>query len=373
MKIVMHCVYYPPEVGGLESHVHYLCRALAERGHRVDVVTSRSVEGTAAYEVREGVHVWRTWFPGKHTAGWIGHAAGSVRRTLKVSLGADILHAQAFQSVPPLHLARGYRGVPLVATWHTSHFLRLARKPGWRQLLGRMVRSVDRNLAASREIAEVAGSLAPGTSVEAVTNGVETSLFRPVEPALPPPDPGRRRIVVPRRLFEKNGVEYLVRAIPLIAEEVDVEAVVVGDGPERERLERLAGSLGVSDRIRFLGSRAHGEMPALISSTELAVFPSLMEATSVAALECMACEVPVAASRVGGLPEIVDDGVGGLFEPADPEDLAQRVTVLLRREDLAELGREARRRVVERWSNARLAERHLEIYEELIQRRRAAA
>lgn len=369
----MHCVYYPPEVGGLESHVHFLCRALAERGHRVDVVTSRSVEGTPAYEVREGVHVWRTWFPGKSTSGWIGHAAGSLRRTLRVSLGADILHAQALQSVPPMQLARGFRGVPLVATWHTSHFLRLARRPGWRRLLSRMIRSVDRNLAASREIAEVAEALAPGSSVEAVTNGVETSLFRPVEPSLPPTDPLRRRIVVPRRLFEKNGVEHLVRAIPLIAEEVDVEAVVVGDGPERGRLEALVEALGVADRIRFLGSRPHREMPALLSSAELAVFPSLMEATSVAALECMACQVPVAASRVGGLPEIVDDQVGGLFEPADPKDLARCVTVLLRREDLPDLGARARRRVVERWSNARLAERHLEIYQELIQRRRAAA
>ena len=232
----MHCVYYPPEVGGLESHVHYLCRALAERGHRVDVVTSRSKPESPAYEVREGVHVWRTWFPGKSTAGWAAHAAFSVRRTLRASLGADILHAQALQSVMPMQLARAFRGVPLVATWHTSHFLRLARKPGWRTLLGRMIRSVDRNLAASREIAQVAESLAPGTRVEAVTNGVETSLFRPVEPALGPPPTGRRRIVVPRRLFEKNGVEYLVRAIPRIVESVDVEAVVVGDGPERRKL-----------------------------------------------------------------------------------------------------------------------------------------
>lgn len=372
MKIVMHCVYYPPEVGGLESHVHFLCRALAERGNRVDVVTSRSKPEAPAYEVREGVHVWRTWFPGKSTAGWAAHAAGSVRRTLRASLGADILHAQALQSVMPMQLARGFRGVPLVTTWHTSHFLRLAQRPGWRTLLGGWIRSVDRNLAASREIADVAERLAPGVSVKPVTNGVETSLFRPVEPSLEPTRGDRRRVIVPRRLFEKNGVEYFVRAVPRIAEAVDIEAVIVGDGPERDKLERMASELGVSDRIRFLGARAHEEMPGLLSSAELAVFPSLMEATSVAALECMACEVPVAASNVGGLPEIVDDGVGGLFAPASPEDLARCVTVLLTRGDLPDLGARGRQRVVERWSNARLAERHLEIYQELIRHRRAA-
>ncbi|HSR42347.1 MAG TPA: glycosyltransferase family 4 protein, partial [Longimicrobiales bacterium] len=97
-----------------------------------------------------------------------------------------------------------------------------------------------------------------------------------------------------------------------------------------------------------------------------AVFPSLMEATSVAALECMACEVPVAASRVGGLPEIVDGEVGALFEPADPDDLARAVIELLGRDDLEEMGRRARRRVVARWSNDRLVARHVEIYEALI-------
>ncbi len=368
----MHCVYYPPEVGGLESHVHFLCRALVERGHHVDIVTSRSMPEAPSREVHEGVHVWRTWFPGKHTVGWIAHALGSTPESVRLAREADVLHAQAFQSVPPLLTARTISGAPLVATWHTSHFLRLAKRPGWKTLLGRMVHAVDRNLAASQEIADVAMSLAPGTTVEAVTNGVETDVFRPVEPGLAPHPEGLRRLIVPRRLFEKNGVEYLVRAVPLILETEALEVLVVGDGPERGRLEALAADLGVADAIRFMGARPHHEMPGLLSSADLAVFPSLMEATSVAALECMSCGLPVAASNVGGLPEIVDDSVGALFEPADPADLARAVTVLLQRDDLAGLGKHARDRVVDQWSNARLAERHIDIYEELIRRRRAS-
>jgi glycosyltransferase involved in cell wall biosynthesis len=372
VKILMHCVYYPPEVGGLESHVHFLCRALVERGHRVDVVTSRSIGGTPRSEIVDGVQVWRTWFPSKSPVGWALHALGSFPRAFRASQDADVLHAQAFQSIPPLQAVRSVRGSPLVATWHTSHFLRLAARPGWSNLLGRMVASADANLAASREIAEVAESLAPGHRVEPVTNGVETSVFRRVEPSLTPPAGGCARIVVPRRLFPKNGVEYLVRALPRILEHRAVEIVLVGDGPERPRLEELVRELGVNEHVRFLGAQPHEAMPGLLSSADLAVFPSLMEATSVAALECMACEVPVAASRVGGLPEIVDESVGGLFEPADPEDLARCVTVLLDREDLRSVGAHARRRVVEQWSNARLADRHVEIYEDVIARRRAA-
>jgi glycosyltransferase involved in cell wall biosynthesis len=224
----------------------------------------------------------------------------------------------------------------------------------------------DHALASSEEIARVAGDLAPGVRVEALTNGVDTRFFRRVEGTLPPAD--RPRIVVPRRLFPKNGVEYMVRALPLILERHDVEAVFIGDGPERERLDALAKELGVTDRVAFLGKRRHEEMPGLLGSGTLAVIPSLMEATSVAALEAMACELPVAASRVGGLPEIVDDGVGGLFEPGDPASLAQRVLALLKRNDLDELGRRARERVSAHWSNDRLVDRHLEIYGDLLQR-----
>jgi glycosyltransferase involved in cell wall biosynthesis len=367
----MHCVYFPPEVGGLESHVFHLCRALAAKGNAVDIVTSRSRPGLPEHEVMDGVGVWRTWLPARNTLGWATQALLSVPRMRRLAGAADVIHAQDIASVPPALAARRVRGAPIVTTWHTSHFLKRAPSPFWGPVFRAFIEASDHNLAASVEIARVAESVAPGTAVEALTNGVETERFRPVAPALPPAGEGRRRIVVPRRLFEKNGVEYLVRAMPLLPDHV--EAVVVGDGPERGRLEALAAQLGVAGRITWLGVRPNAEMPGILSSAELAVFPSLMEATSVAALECMACELPVAASRVGGLPEIVDDRVGALFEPADAEDLAAVVADLLARADLARLGRAARQRVVEHWSNDRLTERHLEIYRSLLHERADAS
>lgn len=368
MKILLHCVYYPPEVGGLESHVHTLARALVRRGHDVDVVTSRSMPDLPARETLDGVRVHRTWFPARSPVGWVAHALGSVPRTTGLARDADVVHAQAFPSIVPGLAARARSGAPLVATLHTSHFLRRAERPAWKPVLRSLIRRPDRVLAASAEIARVAEALAPGVRVEALVNGVETSVFRPVEPALG--DSAGWRVVVPRRLYEKNGVEYFVRAVPAIVEAAGSgEAVIVGDGPERGRLEALARELGVADRIRFLGRRSHEEMPGLLSSADLAVLPSLMEATSVAALEAMACEVPVAASRVGGLPEIVDDDVGALFGPADPADLAATVARLLADPGLEARGRRARERVVARWSVDRLADRHVEIYEELTERR----
>ncbi|MDE2753442.1 MAG: glycosyltransferase, partial [Gemmatimonadota bacterium] len=99
-----------------------------------------------------------------------------------------------------------------------------------------------------------------------------------------------------------------------------------------------------------------------------AVFPSVVEATSVAALECMACGLPVAASAVGGLPQIVDDSVGGLFPPADPAALAAKVLELLGDGELDRRGATGREKVTSMWSNERLVDRHLEVYRNLVAR-----
>lgn len=366
MNIVMHCVYFPPEVGGLESHIRYLCRSLVERGHQVNVVTSLSQPDLPQHEMIDGISVWRTWIPGRNTLGWATYAISSTPKLASLARNADILHAQDIASVLPCIIANLRRKIPIVTTYHTSHFLKRAESRLWRRIFRTFLRKADHNLAASTEIASVGKNIAPQVDVEPLTNGVDTSVFQKTDPILPHLEEGQYRLIIPRRLFSKNGVEYFVRALPMIRDAVNVEAIVIGDGPERSKLESLAGKLGVTDHLKFMGVYPHDKMPGLLSSSDLAVFPSLMEATSIAALESMACEVPVAASRIGGLPEILDQEVGALFEPANPESLAETVIALLEGGQLRKLGLEARKRVVERWSNERLTDRHLEIYEDLL-------
>ena len=370
MKVLQQCIYFPPEVGGLESHAFYLCRELVRLGHEVTMVTSRSLPQALAHETMDGVRVVRTWFPEKRTpAGWTAHTFASVPTYMPLARSADVLHAQTFASAPPAMLAKRLYRKPLVLTLHTSHFLRLAQRPRWQPVLRRIIRSADWLLAASEEIRDVALSLYAHPRAEALTNGVDTEMFRAVRPALPR-QPGVRRVIVPRRLFEKNGVEYFIRALPPLRKRLPVEALIVGDGPLRGRLESLVRELGVADAVHFLGARPNTEMPGLLASADIAVVPSLMEATSVAALEAMSCGVPVAASRVGGLPEIVDETTGTLFEPASPDSLAERLVALLQSDDLKDRGARARERVVANWSVRRLAERHRDIYQTLLDERR---
>jgi glycosyltransferase involved in cell wall biosynthesis len=329
------------------------------------MLTSRSQPGLPRREVVTGVSVRRVWMPGRSPAAWMAHIGATIPVWARLARQADILHAHTFAcGVPPLVNARLRR--PLVLTLHTSHFLMRAEKPIWRRIFRGIIRAADYLLATSEEIREVALAIHPHPRSEVMTNAVDTDRFAPAKGSS---RAGPPMIIIPRRLFPKNGVEYFVRAMPLILREIDVRARVVGDGPEWGRLLALAVDLGVREHIEFLGARANKEMPELLREADIAVIPSLMEATSIAALEAMSCGLPVAASDVGGLPEIIDDAVGSLFEPANPEALASAVTGLLQRPGLGDLGREGRRRVVDRWSIKRMVDRHLEIYNELIDER----
>ncbi len=367
MKILQQCMYFPPEVGGLESYVLDLTAGLVDSGHEVTMLTSRSVPGTARQETVRGVQVVRTWFPGKYPLGWMAHTAASIPRSLQLAAKADVLHAQTFASAPPGILARR-QNRPLVLTLHTSHFQRLSKRPAWRPILRRIIASSDWLITASAELLDMALNLTPHPRAEALTNAVDTSVFQPTTPLLSP-TPGRRLMVAPCRLFPPKGVVHLIDAMPELRNNVDVELAIVGDGPDRAALERQVHALGLDDFVRFIGRRPRHEMPALLSSGEIIVLPSLMEATSIAALEAMACGRPVAASGVGGLLELIDEDVGTHFRPADPKHLAERVAALLTRPDLEEVGARARARVQERWGIDRLVRRHIEIYQTLVDER----
>jgi glycosyltransferase involved in cell wall biosynthesis len=369
VKIAIHAIYYHPEVGGMESHIKDLAEEFVERGHRVSIVCGLSLPGLAAHEVINGVDVTRTRWFGRTPVGWFRYVIGSLAAFDRVAADADIVHGQCFPCALATRRAAGRYHIPNVVTIHSSHFLRLAPKralrPGFRYLLD----PTDHILTPSEELENAVLTVTPGRPVEPYVNAVSTRRFRRVEPSLA--SPGKTVIVCPRRLVEKNGVRFAVMAMPLILRETPAHLYMAGPGPLQPELEALARELGVESAVTFLGAVPHEQMPAVLSSADVVLVPSLMEATSIAALEAMACERVVAASRVGGLPEIIDDEVGALFPPGDPPGIAATVKLLLNR-DRAGMGRVARRRVEEHWSAARLAGHHIEIYERLIAARRAA-
>jgi hypothetical protein len=125
----------------LESHVYYLARFMVRRGHEVSVVTSRSQPSFPREEVMEGIRVFRAWFPSRDPVDWMAHSLGSISRTREMARNTEFLHAQAFPSILPTALGRGWQDIPLIATFHTSHFLTRAEKALWCPILGKLVRT----------------------------------------------------------------------------------------------------------------------------------------------------------------------------------------------------------------------------------------
>jgi glycosyltransferase involved in cell wall biosynthesis len=168
------------------------------------------------------------------------------------------------------------------------------------------------------------------------------------------------------RLVDQKGCEFLVRAAPhVLAEMPSARVVIVGDGPERPNLERLARELGVASAVEFGGYDPH---PAR-RMREMAVLavPSIYEPLGMVALEAMACEVPVVASAVGGLPEVVEGGTTGLLvPPRDPDALAAALLRILKAPDqAASMGAAGLARARAGFSPEVISNRYAEVYNRL--------
>lgn len=183
---------------------------------------------------------------------------------------------------------------------------------------------------------------------------------------------GEHHLVCVARLVEEKGVDIVVRSLARVRPSVpDADLVVVGDGPCRASLERLARDEGVSDCIRFVGQQA--TVGPWLEACDLFVLASRQEGLGIAALEAMAAGLPVVAAATGGLIEIVDDGVTGLIVPCrgrgfmgpevSPDDLAEAIVALmLDSERCREMGHAARARVALAYSSAGFVESHERLY-----------
>jgi glycosyltransferase involved in cell wall biosynthesis len=276
------------------------------------------------------------------------------RRLARGGFEPDVLHANSHLSaLPALALGRLY-GKPVVYSEHWSGFLpgNPTDVGGAMGALARFaVSRADAVLPVSEALAEALRAVARPRRVEVVANVVDDTLFHPDGER----EPGR---LLTAGLLGENGakgVDYLLRALPLI-ERDGISLDVVGDGPLRAEYERLAEELGVAGRVEFHGLRPKAELAERMRRADLFVLASRFENNPCVLLEAMASGLPVVATRVGGVPELVDDRSGLLAEPRDPAALAARIAEALERDfDREQIATQARERYGREAIGAQLA------------------
>jgi L-malate glycosyltransferase len=344
-------------------------RALATR-HDVVVLASLATPrpGFAAFQledtVEDGIRTIRVRYcrpflrPAAMAFQLLGMLA-ALRRLRREGWRPDVVHAHVFEAAPPaLALARLSRA-PLAITEHYTGFQRGLVTGYDRKLAKWSFEQADLVAPVSEELTGHLRALAPGATFEVVPNVVDTSEFAPPTDPRSGPADGPRLLNV-AALAEKKGHRYLLEAL---AELSDATLDIVGDGELRDALERLAQSLGLGDRVRFLGERPKHEVAELMRAADLFVLPSLAENLPVVLIEAQASGLPAVATRVGGVPELVDDAAGVLVPPADPSALAAAIREALSRNfDPPALAARAR----DRYGYDAISTRWTAIYERLV-------
>jgi glycosyltransferase involved in cell wall biosynthesis len=343
--------------GGGERHPLELARALARRVD-CELVTFGSPAGRMREPDGLAVTVLRPLTR-------LGHPAHPVAAGLPRALaGADIVHTHHLRSAPSriAALVARARGIPAVTTDHGL------QGGTWGGLLPRLF---ERFLTVSEYSAREIG--APPSRTRVIYGGVDCGRFRP--------DAGAPRdgVLSVGRLTPHKGVDRVIAALPEGA-----TLTVAGTGghdpepPERD-YPRLLRRLARGRAVRFLGAVPDDDLAGLYRRAAVFALPSVrrtcygreiavVELLGLTVLEAMASGTPVVCSRVGGVAEIVEDGVTGfLVEPGDVDGLRDRLDRLLRDRALAaRLGRNARERAVERFTWDACAERCLAVYAEVL-------
>jgi len=339
--------------GGAENLLAVLARAAPAAGLELQVASlaPRSQGRVAMLPVLEAAGLPTTFLDVARLAD--PAAVPRIARAIRES-GCDVVHAHLGYSAILVPLAARLAGRPCVATLHhvpedlpPRERLKERMSVAVAGALGRLVFVSD---ASRRGFARRYRERASWTTLH---NGVDLTAFSPGDGAWPadlPLPPTAPVVTIVAALRRPKGHHVAVDAWRRVVAEVpDARLLIVGDGPERGRLERQVLAAGMAARVAFAGARE--DVPGLLRASTIAALPSLTEALPTALIEAAACRRAVVATRVGGVPEVVDDGVTGfVVEPDDGEAFAAAVVRLLTDEGLrARMGAAARRHAEQRF------------------------
>ncbi len=316
--------------GGAQEHLHGLVSRIDQTRYDVSVVALSA--GSAVRKLqRDGIPVLVI---DEHDD---AIAVGALAAHL-AEVRADVVHAHMFRAETVatravLALAEiGHRRPYLVATIHSSRI----RPNEDQQVLRDLTPHMDHLIAVSKAIEhKLVDEERTTVPVTLIYNGVDLERYDHQEPCCTLPEeygfePGSQIVGVVARLEPEKGHPTLLDAWPRVLRAVpDTYLMVVGEGSRRDALEAQARELRIAHRVVFTGRR--DDVPAVTAALDVAVLPSYREAQGLTILEAMALSRPVVASNVGGIPEMIEDGVTGLLVPPhDADALADAIIRLLR-------------------------------------------
>ena len=385
--------------GGLNVYVREICTAFSERGIATDIFTRKqsiddpTVEHLAALSrviylpAGNGLDKYSLYNEVPAFAGRIMDFAAGEHISYSLLYSHYWLSGEVACLLRP-HLATGWA--------HIAHTLGLVKN---RSLVVGARPEPDLRIRVEGELAQQANLLIASTPDEAqelidgygadpqrvsvVPPGVDLATFQPMDRAIARREigfGGGRLLLFVGRLERLKGVEVAIRALGLLRDRRhdDVRLLILGEDShegeesEKERLKAIASEVGVRDRVDFVGSVAHHELPYFYAAADVCVMPSYSESFGLVALEAQACGCPVVASGVSGLRSVVRDEVSGyLIDEHDPAGYAERIGRLLENSELAQqMGRRGRL-LAQRFSWTRTADRLEELFVEVVGRDQA--
>lgn len=369
MKIVLATESFPPVISGVAVSTYQLAKSLIRAGHEVWVFAPArqfrdhdETDAEASHLHICRVKSVRNPFRADHRVSFIPKRR--IHRLMS-EIKPDLVHLQDPNGVSTATFKEAKRlGVPIVITNHFTPELVLAylrwpapmKRLARRQLVKHLrsfYNRCDMVLTPTQTVADMLASWGVDRPIQAVSNGVTLERFT---------GPTNRDEILKRyhiptdkplvlyvgRIDPDKSIEVLMRAIPKILAKTPAHFVLIGKGGAVKQCRAIAERLGVAPSVTFTGALHpdSADLPQLYRHADLFVIPSEIETQSIVTLEAMAAGLPIAAAKAGALTELVGHGENGfLFEPGNPDHLANAVIAILEHPDPASLGAASKAKV----------------------------
>jgi L-malate glycosyltransferase len=365
-------------VGGSGVVATELGKALAHRGHQVHFISTETPFRLGEFHAGLSFHqVLTPTYPLFREPQYLLSLANKIVQVAR-EFSLDIVHAHyavphataAFLSREVLASSRGGKAPRVVTTLHGTDITLVGSDPSYSEIVAFSIEQSDRVTAVSESLrSSTYAELGVTRDIAVIPNFLDCGVHRRLDVAdlRQRFSDGSEKIVIHVSNFRPvKRIDAVMAVFDRIRRQVPARLLLVGDGPELATAYRMARELGVSPLVHAVG--AQEEVLPLLSISDVFLLPSVQESFGLAALEAMACGVPVVASRVGGLPEVIEHGVSGFLQPLDAlDEMAASAVSLLNDPALhARISDAARARVQEHFCAEKIVPMYERCYEEVL-------